>query len=172
MIWKKSEADEPQAPAQPQPQPPPAPSSRPQVQPAKERALIGPSIEIKGTLAGGEDLYVEGRVEGKIELRQHSVTIGKSGRVRADIFGSTIVVQGEVDGNLFGEEQISLRQSSTVRGNLTAPRVMLEDGSHFKGSIDMTAKNTTETPLLPAAGSESRPLVPQMQRLDKTSEKV
>jgi cytoskeletal protein CcmA (bactofilin family) len=81
-------------------------------------------------------------LRGKIELRKHNVGIGKNGRVAADIFGKVITVEGEVHGNLYGEEQIVLRHSSTVRGNLTAPRVTLEDGSNFKGSIDMTPKET------------------------------
>ena len=86
MIWKKSDADNP--PTQTPMQPPPQPSApRSQPPPGKERALIGPSIEIKGSLSGGEDLFVEGRVEGKIELAQHSVTIGTSGRIKADIQG-------------------------------------------------------------------------------------
>jgi cytoskeletal protein CcmA (bactofilin family) len=114
--------------------------------------MIGPSIEIRGDLSGGEDLHVEGRVEGKIELRRHNVSIGKSGRVQADIFGKVITVDGEVQGNLFGEEQIILRHSSTVRGNLTAPRVMLEDGSNFKGSIDMTPKESAG-----ATGPQAKP---------------
>ena len=139
MIWKKSEADEAAAPIPPQPQAPPPPSVRSQPQPTKERALIGPSVEIKGNLAGGEDLFVEGRIDGKIEVRQHGITIGKSGRVKANVYGRTIVVMGEVEGDLYGEEQIILRQSSAVRGNLVAPRVTLEDGANFKGSIDMTA---------------------------------
>ncbi len=145
MIWKKSESEDPTATPQPQPQhqyqPPPAPAPVARAQaPAKERALIGSSIEIKGDLRGAEDLFVEGKLEGKIELRQHSVTIGKAGRVKADIFGRSIVVLGEVDGNLHAEEQIILRQACTVRGNLTAPRVALEEGSSFKGNIDMTAE--------------------------------
>ena len=142
-MWKKSEAENPpiQTPLQPPPQPA-APRSQPP--PAKERALIGPSIEIKGNLSGGEDLYVEGRVEGKIEVAQHSVTIGASGRIKADVQGRRIVVMGEVEGNLDGSEQIVLRQSSKVRGNLVAPRVSLEEGADFKGSIDMTSKPEAE----------------------------
>lgn len=147
-MWKKSE---PEANA-PQPQPQPAPPPRTSVQAARERAVIGPSIEIKGDLTGGEDLQIEGRIEGKIDLRRHNVTIGKSGRVQADVYGKVITVDGEVLGNLYGEEQIVLRQSSTVRGNLTAPRVMLEDGSNFKGSIDMTSKESAGAP-----GHETRP---------------
>ncbi len=154
MIWKKSEADE--VPTQSQQQPPPAaPATRNQPQPTKERALIGPSIEIKGNLVGGEDLYIEGRIDGKIDLKEFSVTIGRSGRVNAGISGRTIVVMGEVNGDMYGEEQIILRQSSTVNGNLFAPRVTLEDGAKFKGSIDMTSKNT-DVNRLPAAGPELR----------------
>ncbi len=72
------------------------------------------------------------------------MTIGKNGRVRADVFGNTVVVEGEVDGNLFAQQQAILRQSGAVRGNITAPRVMLEDGSRFRGSIDMESKDAAK----------------------------
>jgi cytoskeletal protein CcmA (bactofilin family) len=104
--------------------------------------MIGPTIYVKGDLTGQEDLLIEGRVEGKIELRQHNVTVGKNGHVKADIYGKTITIEGEVQGNLYGEEQLVLKQTSTVRGNITAPRVSLEDGSNFKGSIDMSPKDS------------------------------
>ncbi len=99
--------------------------------------MIGPSITIRGDLSGQEDLQVEGRVEGKINLKQNLVTVGAQGRVKADIYGRLIEVEGEVEGNLFGEEQVIVRQSGSVRGNITAPRVSLEDGANFKGTIDM-----------------------------------
>jgi len=171
MIWKKTDADNP--PTLTPVQPPPQPSvPRNQPPPSKERALIGPSIEIKGTLSGGEDLFVEGRVEGKIELAQHSVTIGTSGHIKADIQGRVIVVMGEVEGNLNGSEQIILRQSSKVRGNLVAPRVSLEDGSDFKGSIDMTSKPVVEAkpshPEKTAVKPPSQPVLAQ----DKPGDKV
>ena len=107
-----------------------------------ERATIGPSIFIKGDLSGEEDLVIEGRVEGKVDLKQNNVTVGKNGRVRADIFGRVVTVEGEVDGNVFAQEQAIVRQSGAVRGNITSPRVVLEDGSRFKGSIDMEPKDT------------------------------
>ena len=91
-------------------------------------------------MSGEEDLLIEGKLEGKIECRNHSVTIGKSGRIKGDIYGKIITVEGNVEGNLFGDEQLSVRQSGTVRGNITAPRVALEDGANFKGSIDMSPK--------------------------------
>jgi cytoskeletal protein CcmA (bactofilin family) len=171
VSWKKPDGYNPttQPPGQPSPQPLSSSSHPP---PAKERALIGPSIEIKGSLSGGEDLFVEGRVEGKIELAQYSVTIGASGRIKADIQGRTIIVNGEVEGNLYGSEQIILRQSSKVTGNLVAPRVSLEDGANFKGSIDMTSKPAPEAKPLPADFVVKRsPSQPGLSQ-DKTGDKL
>ena len=100
-------------------------------------ATLGPSLVIRGTLSGQEDLLIEGQVEGEISLRKHSVTVGQKGRVKADIFSKSICVEGEVHGNLFGEDNVTIRRSGKVKGNVTSPRVSLEDGSKFKGAIDM-----------------------------------
>ena len=150
MAWNKRD-DQPNAPepAPTAPRPvssapvtPSSPSpSAPEPKRSGDRATIGPSIIIKGDLSGGEDLVIEGRVEGKVDLKQHNVTIGRSGRVKADVFGKVITIEGEVDGNVFAQEQAILRQAGAIRGNITAPRVILEDGSRFKGSIDMEAKD-------------------------------
>ena len=113
--------------------------------------MIGSTILIKGELSGDEDLLIEGRVEGKIELSKHNVTIGKNGRVKADVYGGVITIEGEVHGNLFGEDQLVLRQSSIVRGNIVAPRVILEDGADFKGSIDMSPKASGQKEATPFA---------------------
>jgi len=143
MIWKKPEKEN--SPTQISNQSPPKSSvPRSQSPPAKERALIGSSIKIEGNLSGDEDLFVDGQVEGKIHLNQYSVTIGTKGRIKADIHGGSIFIMGEVDGDLHGSEQIILKKSSKVRGNLFAKRVSLEDGSDFKGSIDMTSKPEVE----------------------------
>jgi len=158
-MWKKPETEN-EPPAERPVSPPSA--ERVQTPSAKERALIGPSIKIEGSLSGGEDLLIEGRVEGKIELAQHGVTIGMSGLIKANIHGRSITVLGQVEGDLFGSEQIILRQSSKVRGNLVAPRVSLEDGADFKGSIDMTAGSGAEQKPphaeSPAAKSLSQPV--------------
>jgi cytoskeletal protein CcmA (bactofilin family) len=146
MVWKKSD-DPPAHHPEPAPAPRPVTSSAPAPAPAPAphepprtatgRATIGPSIFIKGDLSGEEDLVIEGRVEGKVDLKQNNVTVGKNGRVKADVLGKVVVIEGEVDGNVFAREQAILRQSGAIRGNITAPRVILEDGSRFKGSIDM-----------------------------------
>ena len=150
-MWKKSDPEEFQLQSAPTPQVQPTPTPRnpvPQVQ-SRERAVIGSTISIKGDLTGDEDLVIEGRVEGKIEFPRHSLTIGKNGTIKADIYGSSITVEGTVEGNIYGDEQLILRHSGTVRGNIVAPRVTLEDGSNFKGNIDMSPKGK--------AGSASDP---------------
>src|SRR3954468_18441308 len=154
MAWNPKKSDDPPSP-QPQPTAPrpmataPAPSTSPAPAASEpprrpsERATIGPSIFIKGDLSGEEDLVIEGRVEGRVDLKQNNVTVGKNGRVKADVFGKVVVVEGEVTGNVFAREQAILRQSGAISGNITAPRVILEDGSRFKGSIDMEAPKET-----------------------------
>ena len=99
--------------------------------------MIGPSIVIKGTVSGDEDLLVQGRVEGSIELKDNEVSIGQSGRVTADVNAKTVKIDGEVTGDINGGEKVVISKSGRVRGNIVAPRVTLEDGAIFKGSIDM-----------------------------------
>jgi cytoskeletal protein CcmA (bactofilin family) len=145
-MWKKSESEEPQR--QPAPAPPPQTAALPTIPVAQVReqtAAVGSSIFIKGDLTSEEDLSINGRLEGKIESRHHSVTVGKNGRIKGDIYGKVITVEGTVEGNLYGEEQLIVRHSGTVRGNIVAPRVALEDGSNFKGSIDMSPREKSST---------------------------
>ena len=101
------------------------------------QAGIGPSISIVGDITGDEDLTILGRVKGKVALPRHDVTVGESGKVDADIHAKVVSVAGEVHGNLFAGEQILIRRTATMLGNLTAPRVGLEDGCCFRGSVDM-----------------------------------
>ncbi len=112
------------------------------------RTLIGSSTSFKGDLAGEEDLKVNGQFEGTIALKKSHVTIGKSGRLEADIYGKTITIEGRVQGNLFGEEKIILRQSGRVRGNMLAPRVHVEDGAKFQGNVDMDTEDVEKQPTL------------------------
>jgi cytoskeletal protein CcmA (bactofilin family) len=94
-------------------------------------------VIIKGELSGSEDLTIEGQVEGKIELRQNVLTIGPNARIKAQVFAKTVVVQGEVHGNVTASERVEIRDSGSVDGDLSAPRVAISDGAHFRGSIDM-----------------------------------
>ncbi len=123
-----------------------------------ERASIGSTISIKGDLTGDEDLVIDGRIEGKIDLKQHKITIGKKGVVRAEMRAKIISIEGDVQGTLYGEEQIILCSSSSVRGDIIAPRVTLEDGSKFKGSIDMEPKPVEKQYSSVSSTAEIRPV--------------
>lgn len=102
-----------------------------------ERATIGRSIAIKGEVTGDEDLVIQGRIDGSVNLKQHAVTVGPEGEVKASIVGRIVTIEGHVEGNLTAEEQVVLRSSSRVQGDITAPRVVLEDGARFRGGVDM-----------------------------------
>lgn len=100
-------------------------------------AVIGPGIHISGDISGDENLLVEGRVEGKINLDAHQVEVGQGGRVNADIRAKVVKIAGEVRGDLVGMEKVIISSSGNVHGNIVTPRMVLEDGAMFKGGIDM-----------------------------------
>lgn len=101
------------------------------------KAVIGASIVINGDVSGDENLLVEGRVNGSIDLSSHQLAIGQSGQVDANVTAKNIRIDGEVKGDITGYEKVVISKSGNVRGNIVAPRVTLEDGAKFKGSIDM-----------------------------------
>src|SRR5260370_37179303 len=102
-----------------------------------EVAHIGKSVLIKGELSGSEDLYLDGEVEGNVDLKQHSLTVGPHGRVRANIRAREVIVHGKVDGNIAGDEKVELKKSAVLTGDITTQRIMIEDGAYFKGAIDL-----------------------------------
>jgi len=104
-------------------------------------AVIGPKIRFKGELIGEEDLLIQGQVEGTIDLKNHNLTVGDQGIIKANAKAKTIIIEGKVDGDLHGEERVVIKESSNVSGNITAERVSLEDGAKFRGSIDMDTKS-------------------------------
>lgn len=134
---------------------------------------IGKSVVIKGELNGSEDLTIEGHVEGKIELRDHVLTIGPNGKIKAELFAKSVVVLGEVVGNVSATEKVDIRENGSVEGDITAPRVAIAEGAHFRGSVDMqskTAKPAQARPaeVKPAQGPQpvaAAPAAPQGQRV-------
>src|SRR6188472_1949714 len=150
-MWKRDDAAKPSAPAgqtsapaQHSPAPQTAEStSRPAVagdpQRGQERSTvnIGKSVVIKGELNGSEDLTIEGQVEGKIELRQNVLTIGSNARIKAQVFAKSVIILGEVTGNVSASEKVDIRDNGSVDGDIAAPRVAIAEGAHFRGSIDM-----------------------------------
>jgi cytoskeletal protein CcmA (bactofilin family) len=122
------------------------PSSEPSMTPATRSriaATIGPSIQISGDVTGNEDVRIEGRVEGTVNLSDNILTVGKEGQINATANARAIFVEGKVEGDLKADEQIVIQSSGNVRGNIIAPRVTLEDGCKFKGSIDMDVEPST-----------------------------
>jgi len=107
---------------------------------SKKSVFIGQSIYIKGELTGNEDLTVEGKVDGNIELKDHNLTIGSNGRIEAEVFAKNITIMGEVQGNVYAEDKIEITKTGSLRGNIIAPRVVIEDGAKFKGSIEMESE--------------------------------
>lgn len=103
----------------------------------REAAVIGPSIHIDGDVRGEEDLLIEGEVNGTVQLKNNSLTIGSQGKVRADVYAHSVYVDGYLEGDIYGSERVHIRKSAQIRGNVTSPRVSLEDGAKFKGSIEM-----------------------------------
>ena len=132
----------------------PAASTPPAVARSGKTAIIGPSIQIEGTLRGQEDVFVEGEVTGTILLQSNTLTIGTSGKIKADVYAHTVFVEGSMEGDLFGSEQVIVRKSAKVRGNITSPRVTLEDGAAFKGAIEMDPESVKS--VLGSAGNAHR----------------
>lgn len=121
-------------------------------------ALIGPGIHINGDIVGTENLVIEGKVEGRIELNSSQVIVGSSGRVAANVSAKTVKVDGTLQGDVEGKERVVISKSGRVRGNITAPRVMLEDGAVFKGMIDINPAESAVAELpLPSKSAETAP---------------
>ena len=147
-MWKRDEAPKPSAPAAPAPaaHQPVSTASVPQPENRRiERDVvnIGKSVVIKGELNGSEDLTIEGHVEGKIELKDHVLTIGPNGRIKAQVLAKSVIVLGEVNGNVTATEKVDIRDGGSVDGDIISPRVAIAEGAHFRGSVDMQRKSGT-----------------------------
>ena len=102
-----------------------------------EFALIGKSVMIKGELSGSEDLYLDGQVEGSIELRNHNLTVGPNGNIKANVSAKGVVIQGKVEGSVNASERVELRQSAVVTGDVMTQRITIEEGAFLKGKVDI-----------------------------------
>ena len=103
----------------------------------KDIVNIGKSVVIKGELNGSEDLTIEGHVEGTIQLKEHVLTIGPNGRIKAQVFAKSVIVLGEVQGNVTASDKVDIRDNGSVDGDIVSPRVAIAEGAHFRGSVDM-----------------------------------
>ena len=135
--------------------------------PKNAKAIVGKSIVIVGDVSGEEDLIINGAIEGDINFRENSVIIGKTGQVKANVTAKNIVIGGDMKGELRASEQVTIKPSGRVVGNIHASHVVLDEGCQFKGSVDMEDMNTasdSKTPKLrlpkntPSQHIQSRPL--------------
>lgn len=134
-----------------------APSSKPlrigHQSPIRSRnvSVIGPTLVFKGELSADEDLVIEGTIEGTIAHHKKNLTIGKQGRVKADIHASSVLVEGELKGNIHSDGLVSLAKTAVVEGDVYCARLVFDDGANFTGHVDMAKPN----PLKIADGSEA-----------------
>ena len=145
-MWKRDEAVKPttgpaSTPAVPSGGQSPPPPQETRYQTGRDVVNIGKSVVIKGELNGSEDLTIEGQVEGKIELKDHVLTIGPNGKIKAQVFAKALIVLGEVNGNVSATEKVEIRDGGSVDGDIVSPRVAIAEGAHFRGSVDMQRKS-------------------------------
>ena len=125
------------------------------------QANIGTSVIIKGELSGNEELTIEGKVDGKIELRDHVLTIGPNGKIKAQVFAKSVIVMGQVTGNITATDTINIRDTGTVEGDINAPTVAISEGAQFQGCIAMQRQKTPQQAQGRPAEPSSRPKVSQ-----------
>ena len=118
-------------------------------------ATIGQSVQINGELTGQEDLIIDGKIDGKITVKDHHLVIGPNGHINADVHAKSVEINGQVCGNITADDKVEITPSGSVDGDITAPRVALADGSSFKGSIDMGRKQASSSSASPSHSSSS-----------------
>ncbi len=165
-MWKRDEAVRPASGAPAGAPPPQAAATTTASGPEPTRQMennvnIGKSVVIKGELNGSEDLTIEGHVEGTIQLRDHVLTIGPNGRIKAQVFAKSVVVLGEVTGNVTATDKVDIRDNGSVDGDIISPRVAIAEGAHFRGSVDMQRKGGAATAT--SAGAPKPAAAPQGQ---------
>jgi cytoskeletal protein CcmA (bactofilin family) len=123
--------------------------------PTGEQATIGKSLVVKGEVSGSESLYIDGKVEGTINLPGNRVTVGRNGQVAANIMAREIVVLGKVRGNCQASDRVDIRSEGSLTGDVVAARISIEDGAFFKGGIDIRKPGAEAKP-----GTEPAPATP------------
>jgi cytoskeletal protein CcmA (bactofilin family) len=140
----------------------------------KDIVNIGKSVVIKGELNGSEDLTIEGHVEGTIQLRDHVLTIGPNGKIKAQVFAKSVIVLGEVTGNVTASDKVDIRDAGSLDGDIISPRVAIAEGAHFRGSIDMQRKGAPATakPEGKPAAAASQPAAPPQPQAAAPAQRV
>jgi cytoskeletal protein CcmA (bactofilin family) len=139
-MWDRRKEEAPQRPPQPVPSSQPVRPMDPPA-PPKTTASIGRAVTIKGEIHSQEDLYIDGKVEGLLDLKDHKLTVGPNGRADTNITAREVVVMGTVHGNIEAQQKITIRKDGNLIGNIKTTGIIIEDDAYFKGSIDIVMKS-------------------------------
>jgi len=143
---------------QPAPAPPPIASQPQQVKAPSSGGTLGSTMTVKGEIYSREELFVDGEIQGSIEL-QHRLTVGPNGKVRANVKAKEVVVHGSIHGNVQSAEKIIIREKGSLVGDITTAGIVIEDGAYFKGSIDIVRADAAKKPSsepVPAAADQGK----------------
>lgn len=178
-MWKRRKEAEGFPETEPSPLVPPTvhkPAPEPPPPPPAPEARIGKAVLIKGQIYSKEDMFLDGQIEGSIEMPANRLTIGRNGRVQANVVAREVEVQGSIQGDIEAREKITIRGNANVIGNLKSASISIEDGAYFKGSIDIVRPVPEKTPARPAATpttasstAESTPQPPQGPQANQRS---
>lgn len=174
-MWGKSQ--------KPGPEPPPAavalPVEPPRMETPAPRApvaatRIGPALQIRGEIRGGEDVLIEGDVQGSVNLSNANVTVGRQGRVRADIDAREITVQGRVEGALTAKERVRIAATGVLHGNVRAQRIAIDDGAILQGAVDIVRAGESRPasqPIARAHAAAASALADSARPVERTAER-
>jgi cytoskeletal protein CcmA (bactofilin family) len=146
-MWKPSQTGSMTPNPTPEPAPRPAPASTPVTEPPNrapvatssntEQATIGKGLYVKGEITGSESLFIDGKIEGSINLPGNRVTVGRNGQVTANVTAREVVILGKIRGNVNASDRVDIRAEGSLAGDVAAARISIEDGAYFKGGIDI-----------------------------------
>lgn len=147
MSWKRNDSKDSQATKTPGSMTPSHSDSLPPrpVNVATKPINLGKSIKISGDLSGNEDLVIDGQVEGRIDLKNHTLTIGINAKIKADVVAKVVIVAGELKGNITAQDRVEISSKGIMYGDINSPRVALADGATFKGSVDMEVSSSSSS---------------------------
>ena len=121
------------------------------------RAVVGPASALRGQLSAREDVWIEGQLEGEVQAPAHQVTVSAGGRVRAEVRAKSVVVEGELVGNVVASQMVTVRAGGRMQGDIRAPRVALEEGCQFQGDVDMDGGQASAATLAPEPEAAAEP---------------
>jgi cytoskeletal protein CcmA (bactofilin family) len=163
-MWKPNQTGNTSPNLNPEPPSRPAPVSTPVAEPVNrpavassnnEQATIGKGLYVKGEITGSESLFIDGKIEGSINLPGNRVTVGRNGQVTANVTAREVVILGKIRGNVNASDRVDIRAEGSLAGDVAAARISIEDGAYFKGGIDIRKPDSPKPAAAAATSSQS-----------------